>query len=140
IKRLKGEKVEDTIDTSIELSVDGYIPLSYIEDEEQKIEVYKKIAAIKNIEDYRELIDELIDRFGDIPKKVENLLDISYIKNIASRINIKNISQSIHTFILLFNTLEAISPNLVHYIANEYGMMIGFDLSKNPSFTYTYRK
>ena len=140
IKRLKGEKVEDTIDTSIELSVDGYIPLSYIEDEEQKIEVYKKIAAIKNIEDYRELIDELIDRFGDIPKEVENLLDISYIKNMASRLNIKNISQSGHKIILEFNTLEAISPNLVHYMANEYGRRIGFDLSKNPSFTYTYRK
>ncbi|NLX60916.1 MAG: transcription-repair coupling factor [Tissierellia bacterium] len=140
IKRLKGEKVEDTIDTSIDLSVDGYIPLSYIEDEEQKIEVYKKIAAIKNIEDYRELIDELIDRFGDIPKEVENLLDISYIKNMASRLNIKNISQSGHKIILEFNTLEAISPNLVHYMANEYGRRIGFDLSKNPSFAYTYRK
>ena len=140
IKRLRGEKVEETIDTSIELSVDGYIPLNYIEDEEQKIEVYKKIAVIKNMEDYRELVDELIDRFGDIPKEVENLLDISYIKNTASRLNIKSISQSGNKIILEFNTLESISPNLVHFMASEYGKRIGFDLSKNPSFTYIYKK
>ena len=82
------------------------------------------------MEDYRELVDELIDRFGDIPKEVENLLDISYIKNTASRLNIKSISQSGNKIILEFNTLESISPNLVHFMASEYGKRIGFDLSK----------
>lgn len=139
IKRLKGETVENTIDTTIELSVDGYIPSKYIEDEEQKIEVYKKIAAITDEESYRELVDELIDRFGDIPKEVENLLDISYIKNMASRINIKNISQSGNNIILEFSTIESISPDLVHFMSEEYGRRISFDLSKSPSFSYRIR-
>ena len=50
------------------MNVDGYIPKGYIEDEEQKIEIYKKIAAIEGYDDYSELLDELIDRFGDVPR------------------------------------------------------------------------
>ncbi len=82
IKRLKGESFEELVDTTIDLDIDGYIPKDYIEDEEQKIEIYKKIAVIENLDDYRDLVDELIDRFGDMPVEVENLLDISYIKTV----------------------------------------------------------
>lgn len=140
IKKLKGEKVEEIVDTTIELSVDGYIPSSYIEDEEQKIEVYKKISQIANEDDYRELIDELIDRFGDIPKEVENLLDISYIRNMASKLNIENISQIKNVVILEFKKIDSISPDLIHFISKEYGRRIDFDLSKTPSFRYRVRK
>jgi len=139
IKRLKGNAVEDTVNTTIELSVDGYIPSRYIEDEEQKIEVYKKIAAITDEESYRELVDELIDRFGDMPKEVENLLDISYIKNMASKAKIQNISQSGNNIILEFSTVESISPDLVHFMSEEYGRRISFDLSKTPAFKYTVK-
>lgn len=140
IKRLKGEKVEETIDTIIDLSVDGYIPSKYIEDEEQKIEVYKKIAAIKSEEDYRDLVDELVDRFGDIPGEVENLLDISYIKNNASKIYIESITQSENIITMQFSSTEHISADLIHYLSKEYGKRIEFDLSKTPSFNYRFRK
>jgi len=140
IKKLKGEIVKETIDTTIDLSVDGYIPSKYIEDEEQKIEVYKKIAAVKDDKDYSDLVDELVDRFGDIPKEVENLLDISYIKNNASDYYIQNITQSGKIITLEFNSVEHISPDFVHYLSKEYGNAIGFDLSKKPSFSYRYKK
>jgi transcription-repair coupling factor (superfamily II helicase) len=136
IKKLKGEDFEEIIDTTIDLNVDGYIPSKYIEDEEQKIDIYKKIAAIKNIEDYRELVDELIDRFGDISKEVENLMDISYIKNNASLCYINSIVQSGNIIILEFSSIEHISPKLIHYLSKEYGRKISFDLSNTPSFKY----
>lgn len=136
IKRIKGEEPEEIVDTTIDLAVDGYISSKYIEDEEQKIEIYKKIAAIVDEEDYDELLDELIDRFGDIPKEVKNLMDISYIKNNASLYHIKNISQSEKIITLEFSSIEFISPDLIHYLSKEYGRKISFDLSNTPSFNY----
>ena len=140
IKRLKGETIEDIVNTTIDLDIDGYIPQTYIEDEEQKIDIYKKIAVIENQEDYRDLVDELIDRFGDIPREVENLLDISYIKNNASFCHIDNIYQSESELVLEFSSMDYISPDLIHYLSKEYGRKLTFDLSNNPSFRYRFRR
>ncbi len=136
IRRLKGEKVEEHIDTTVDIKVDGYIKSRYIEDEEQKIEVYKKIASISNMEDYRELLDELIDRFGDLPKEVENLMDISYIRYLGSKNNIKNITQIEKEVILEFSSTENISVELLHLLSTEYGRRLSFDLSTEPSFKF----
>ena len=140
IKRLKGEVFEERVDTTIDLNIDGYIPISYIEDEEQKIEIYKKIAAIESSSDYSELVDELIDRFGDIPKQVKNLIDISYIKNNGSKACISNIYQSNNQLILEFSSVDKISPDLIHNLSEEYGRKIHFNLSNSPSFKYRYGK
>ncbi|MBZ2174594.1 transcription-repair coupling factor [Schnuerera sp. xch1] len=139
IKKLKGEKFEETVDTAIDLSVDGYVPSKYIEDEEQKIEIYKKIAAVGSDKDYRELVDELIDRFGDIPKEVNNLLDISYIKNNASLCYIENITQSGDIVTLEFSSMKHISADMIDHLSRKYGRKIQFDLSKNPSFHCRFR-
>jgi len=140
IKRLKGEKVEEEIDTTIDIKVDGYISHRYIEDEEQKIEVYKKIASISSIDEYRDLIDELIDRFGDIPNEVNNLMDISYIRYLASRNNIKDIHQSGKEVVLEFKSLEAISLELLEFLSREYGKKLAFDLSKKPAFKLRWKE
>ena len=140
IRKLKGEDFEERIDTTIDVNVDGYIPIFYIEDEEQKIEVYKKIAAIETSEDYDELIDELIDRFGDIPRQVENLMDISYIKNNGSKAAIDNIIQLDNQLVLEFSSIDKISPDLIHDLSKEYGRRINFNLSNSPSFKYRYKK
>ncbi|WP_406243835.1 transcription-repair coupling factor [Tissierella carlieri] len=136
IRRLKGEKVEEHIDTTVDIKVDGYIKSRYIEDEEQKIEVYKKIASISNMDDYRELLDELIDRFGDLPKEVENLMDISYIRYLGSKNNIRNIIQIDKEVILEFSSTENISVELLHLLSTEYGRRLSFDLSTEPSFKF----
>ena len=70
IKLIKGEIDKEPIETTIDLRIDAYIPSSYIEDEIQKIEVYKKIAAIENINEYNDVKEELIDRYSDIPDSV----------------------------------------------------------------------
>ena len=79
--KLKGEKVdEDTFETVIELDVDAFIPASYIRNEFQKLEIYRRIAAIGNEEEYDEMVDELTDRFGELPRSALNLLEIALIK------------------------------------------------------------
>lgn len=134
VKRLKGEIVEEHVNTTIDIKVDGYISSRYIEDEEQKIEVYKKIASISDIEDYRELLDELIDRFGDVPKAIENLMDISYIRFLGSKNNIKTIYQIDKFVALEFNSINNISKELIHYLSTEYGKRLEFDLSNDVTF------
>lgn len=140
IKSLKGEKIVETTETSIDIKVDGFVPTKFIEDEEQKIEVYKKIASIENKDDYGELLDELIDRFGDIPNEVKNLMDISYIKSIANKNNIKNISQIERHIIIEFVSTENLSLKLIHFLSTKYGNQIIFDLSNSPSIKYHFKK
>ena len=141
VKRLKGETLEEELNTTVDLEVDGYIKSSYIDDEEQKIEIYKKISSIGGIEDYRDLIDELIDRFGDVPREVENLLDISYIRALASKNGIHNIGQKAEDLIMEFSLDQkhTIDAELVQYLSEEYGRRLSFDLSKNPSIKFKPR-
>ncbi|MCL2816304.1 MAG: hypothetical protein FWD23_17050, partial [Oscillospiraceae bacterium] len=67
----------------IDIAVDAYIPNRYVESELLRIEIYKRIAAVENKDDADDLKDELTDRFGEIPKPVENLIDIALIRNSA---------------------------------------------------------
>lgn len=138
IRRLKGEKIEEEIETTVDIKVNSFIPIKFIKDEELKIEVYKKISVIENIDDYRELLDELIDRFGDIPKEIENLMNISLIKAIASRNKIKNIIQMEDKLRLDLVTSESISLPLIDELSKEYGKKLIFSLSNNPYIELKY--
>ena len=89
IKLIKGEIENEPIETSVDIKVDAFIPSSYITDEIQKIEVYKKIAAIENINDFMEIKSELEDRYSSIPDSVYNLMDIAYIKETAKELRFK---------------------------------------------------
>lgn len=93
VEELKGKKDEDKKDVEIKLNFDAYIPENYISDSKQKIEIYKKIMAYKEGE-YSEIIDELIDRFGDPPDEVMNLIKISRIKDKAKKLGINKITRN----------------------------------------------
>lgn len=81
VKRLKGEKVEnDEFETNIDLKMDAFIPVDYIPNEFQKLDVYKRIAEIETEPERDDMVDELIDRFGEPPQSVCNLLEIALLK------------------------------------------------------------
>ena len=81
VKRLKGEKVEnDEFETNIDLKMDAFIPADYIPNEFQKLDVYKRIAEIETEPERDDRVDELIDRFGEPPQSVCNLLEIALLK------------------------------------------------------------
>lgn len=83
VKEMQGVEVEPDLDIQIDLNVTSYIPDEYIPDSAQKIEIYQDIALCKNEEDIKNVVDEIIDRFGNMPPELENLLDIARIKYLA---------------------------------------------------------
>ena len=93
IKKVKGEPILEEIDVEIDLSVNAYIPDTYISDELTKIEMYKKIASIESKEDMLEVQEELEDRFSDLPKSVQTLLKISYIKSLCKIMKVEKVRQ-----------------------------------------------
>ena len=94
IKKVKGEVIEEEIDVEINLAVNAYIPKSYISEEVDKIEMYKKIASIENKDDMEEIREELVDRFSDLPRSVESLLYIAYIKSMCKKMKIEKVIQN----------------------------------------------
>ena len=80
---LRGEKEAEDFETVVDCDIDAYIPPSYIRNEYQKLDVYKRISGIENQEEYLDMQDELIDRFGELPRSVENLLKIADLKALA---------------------------------------------------------
>ena len=102
IKEMKGIKVEEEYDIQIDLNVTSYIPDEYISDGSQKIEIYQDIALCKNEEDIQNVIDEIIDRFGNMPGELENLLDIARIKYLAKQKYITKIASKKQAVVFTF--------------------------------------
>ena len=93
VKEAKGIHTMEDFETTIDLNVDAYIPDSYISNEYQKLDIYKRIAGIENQQDYDDMLEELLDRFGELPKAVMNLLTIAKIKALAHRVYVTEIKQ-----------------------------------------------
>lgn len=93
VRQLKGGPEAETFTTLIDLNVDAYIPEYYIKNEYQKLDIYKRIAAIESEEELEDMTEELIDRFGDIPKKVQQLLVIASLKSLAHSVYVTAIEQ-----------------------------------------------
>ena len=86
------EQAEE-FETTIDLEMDAYIPPKYIPNEYQKLDIYKRIAGIENEEEYEDMLEELMDRFGEPPKAVQNLLAIANLKALAHRVYVREIKQ-----------------------------------------------
>ena len=136
IKLIKGEIDNEPIETTVEIKVDAYIPGSYIRDEVQKIEVYKKIAAIDSWEDFMDVQEELEDRFSDIPMSVNNLMNIAYIRSIAKRIGIEEIKQKGKEIIFQFHDQRRLNERLVSGILDNYNKIMTFKLGDKPRLSY----
>lgn len=93
VKEAKGQVVMDDFETTIDLDIDAFIPDSYIGNEFQKLDIYKRIAGIENEEEYEDMLEELLDRFGDPPKPVMNLMGIANLKALAHKAYITEIKQ-----------------------------------------------
>lgn len=104
VKEMQGIKVEKEIEVQIDLNVTCYIPDEYIPDSAQKIEIYQDIALCKNEEDIQNVIDEMIDRFGNMPNQIENLIDISRIKMLCKKLKISRVQSRRDGIVFTFDT------------------------------------
>ncbi len=87
----RGEKIEEKIESTISLKCDAYIPEKYVSYSSQRMELYKKIANIETPEDKEDIIDEMIDRFGDIPAATQNLLTVALVRSAAVKCRISSV-------------------------------------------------
>lgn len=136
IRKEKGEEIKEHFETAIELDIDAYIPQNYIEDELQKLEIYKKIASIQGERDYYDIQEEIEDRYGDLPESVQNLLEIALIKWEAHELKITSISQKKLIITITFKEDAPIDAAKIPDLLKEYRNSLSFAADKNPYFTY----
>ncbi len=133
VKEMKGIEIQEDTDLQIDLNVSSYIPEEYISDGSQKIEIYQDIALCKNEENIQDVTDEIIDRFGNPPVEIENLLDIARIKYLAKALNIIKI-QSKKTAVTFTFENSKIDIDL-NKLVEKYGTKIKFSAGIKPMIT-----
>lgn len=132
IKLIKGDIEQEPIETTVEIKIDAFIPETYIEDEVQKIEVYKKIASISSYDDMIDTTDELIDRFSDIPVSVINLMDIAYIRSLGKELGVEEIKDVNNEILLKFEGKSRIDESVVKGLLKNYSKQIFFKMGEKP--------
>lgn len=103
VREARGEEGPTEAETTIELPVEAFIPSTYISDTNQKVEIYKRLAGLTSAAELPELEDELVDRFGDLPEPVQNLLAVAKVRTMAGSLKIRTISLMPGQFRLVFS-------------------------------------
>ena len=134
IKEMQGIEVVEEQDVQIDLAVSSYIPDNFIENSSQKIEIYQNIALCRTEEELQNVIDEVIDRYGRLPKELENLIDIARIKQLARKANILKIAQRENGIVFYF-VKEKIKPEMLNTLITKYPMLVKFSNAVEPYVT-----
>lgn len=136
VRQLKGGPEAETFTTLIDLNVDAYIPEYYIKNEYQKLDIYKRIAAIESEEELEDMTEELIDRFGDIPKKVQQLLVIASLKSLAHSVYVTAIEQKGEEIRFTMYEKAKIDPSGIPKFLDSYKNDLIFRAEELPYFLY----
>ncbi len=140
VQTLKGAKAAEDFATVIDLDVDAFIPASYIVNEVQKLDIYKRIAGIENTRERDDMRDELLDRFGEIPKSVDNLLRIALIRVTAHTLYMTEVKGKNEHIVFTLRPDAELDPSEIPALLKKYGRDLAFTAYGNPFFTYKYRK
>ncbi len=135
VKGLKGMPVVQEIETTVELSAAAYVPEGYIPDDRQKMEIYKKIAAIHNRQDLYRVQEELEDRFGTVPDPVETLMRIAHIKAMAQAMKIETLTEDPQRVQLLFHPTARVNPLMVVEGMARFDKSLSFNAGARPFFS-----
>ena len=139
IKDMQGIEVQTEQDVQIDLNISSYIPDDFIENSSQKIEVYQNIALCRTEEDIQNVIDEVIDRYGSIPKELDNLLEIARIKELARKAGVTKIAQRPESIVFYFQR-ESMPVEKVEELLKQYGIAIRFSNGIEPYVTFKIGK
>lgn len=133
ITELKGKAATNrAVDTTVELLSSAYIDAAYISDEEQRIDMYRTIAAVETEEDILDIKDELIDRYGDIPPETELLIEVAYIRNLASALGFANIKEKEDAVLFIFAEQGGLPLEKIGEIMNRWKGKLMFSAGKQP--------
>ena len=144
VKQVKGEPVKEERMVRVNLSADAFLPESYIINEEQKLEIYKKIAAIESTDDYDDVKEELVDRFGEIPAPAGNLLRVALIRSVAARIGVTEIVGHPGTIRFYMDPSAKVRGENIPLLLRNYRKNLsfsvkGFSNKGLPEFMYQYK-
>lgn len=141
VKRLKGEKVEnDEFETNIDLKMDAFIPADYIPNEFQKLDVYKRIAEIETEPERDDMVDELIDRFGEPPQSVCNLLEIALLKAKAHDVYITAIVEKANQIRITMFPQAKVATDKIPDLLAAYQGKLRFVPETTPYFVYQQKE
>ena len=150
VNNLKGIKNEYSFETTVDLEVDAYIPASYIKSEYQKLDIYKRIAALETREELSDMKDELSDRYGSIPSCASNLLMVALIKSKAHKIGIMEIkgetaanpaggASNWRTVMNIYPKAD-IDSDAIPKLLESFGGALDFKVNGVPHFIWTVTK
>ncbi len=138
---LKGERPEEEqFETVVDCDIDAFIPDGYIKNEYLKLDVYKRISAIETDEEYMDMQDELIDRFGDIPNSVDNLLRIAELKAMAHRAYVTEVNINRQELRLELYPKAKLDVAGIPGLIAEYKNALRFVQGEKPMMFYQDRK
>ncbi len=137
VKEAKGIHTMEDFETTIDLNIDAFIPDSYISNEYQKLDIYKRIAGIENQQDYDDMLEELLDRFGEMPKAVLNLLAIARIKALAHRAYVAEIKQMGADLKITLYEKARLDPAGIPGLLQKYRRGLQFKAEQEPKFLFT---
>jgi len=136
VKHLKGELETEPYNTTVDINVDAFIPGSYIPNEYQKLDIYKRIASIENETEKEDMLEELIDRFGDVPRKVQQLLEIALLKALAHSVYVTNVEQKGENIRFVMYERAQVHVEKIPLLLEKYKGDLKFTIETNPYFTY----
>ncbi len=137
VASLKGERTEEEeFNTVVECDIDAYIPSSYIKNEYQKLDIYKRISSIENEEDYLDMQDELMDRFGEIPGPVNNLLLVARLKSAAHRAYVTEADINCQEIRLSMFPKARLDTSRIPELIRSYGGKLKMMTGETPGFLY----
>lgn len=137
VTAIRGDKEEvEAFETVVDCDIDAYIPPYYIKNEYQKLDIYKRISGIESEDEYMDMQDELIDRFGEIPKSVENLLRVAELKALAHRAGVTDVNINRQEITLAMYKNAQIDVSGIPAFIEKYKDDMKFRGGENPSFSY----
>lgn len=141
VKTLKGTKrVEEDFNTYVDMDVDAFIPASYIVNEVQKLDIYKRIASLESDAECEDMRVELADRFGNVPKSVENLIQISRLRVLAHERFVTEIKGKVGQVTFFMEPFAPVHVEQIPVLLQKYNGVLQFTAKGTPNFVLKYKK
>ena len=141
VKKQKGTALpEEEFETMVDMELDAYIPDTYIRNESQKLDIYKRIAGIESAEECEDMQDELLDRFGDLPRPVQNLLKVADLKVKAHHVYVKELVERPDEIRLMLYERARLNPAALPEFLAGFGDRMKFTAGEKPALYYRRKK
>ncbi len=136
VREIRGQAPKENFHTALDLNVDAYIPDSYISNEYQKLDIYKRIAGIESEEEKEDMTEELVDRFGDPPKKVQVLLEAASLRVLAHACDVSSVEQKGEEYRFTMYERARINVARIPELLSRYNGALTFRTEDIPYFLY----